>query len=144
MFDPSVPKRLKPRHIATIFNQKMYEALVWKMQQANRFSADSEQGAIRASSINQWDIVIGQPNPNCADEDLAKEVRFGVVIAVSFSPSSNHNHIMLADLKPAHPLSVGVDCGGWNFCYFDNNDTYRTIRVDELNDFWKALEAYHA
>lgn len=144
MFDPSVPKRLKPHHIATIFNQKMYEALVWRMQQDNRFSSESEYGVVEGTDIRQWDIVIGQPFPNGEDAEFAETIRFGVVIGVSFSPTSNHNHIVIADLRAAQPLSLGIECGDWMSIYFDKNDTYRTVRVDELNDFWKALEAYHA
>lgn len=144
MFDPSVPKRLKPHHIANIFNQKMYEALVWRMQQDNRFSLESEYGAVEGTDIKQWDIVVGCPHASAPHPELAEEIRFGVVIGVSFSPSSNHNHIVLADLRAAESLSVGIEVGDWKSIYFSQNDTYRTIRVDELNDFWKALEACYA
>ena len=58
MFDPSLPKHLKPQHITKFFNQKLYEALVWRMSQDNRFS--DEQREIRGINIKQWDIVIGQ------------------------------------------------------------------------------------
>lgn len=144
MFDPSVPKRLKPHHIATIFNQKMYEALVWRMQQDNRFSSEIEYGAVEGTDIKQWDIVVGRPHVSAPHLEIAEIIRFGVVIGVSFSPTSKHNHIVIADLRAAEVLSIGIDVGDWKSVYFASNDTYRTIRVDELNDFWKALEACYA
>lgn len=144
MFDPSIPKRLKPHHIAAIFNQKMYEALVWRMQQDNRFSSESEYGAVEGTDIKQWDIVIGIPFPDSTHEEVAETINFAVVIGVSQSPSANHDYIVLANLTAAPSLSIGIECGESRHIFLNKNDTYRTIRVDELNGFWKALEAHNA
>lgn len=146
MFDPSVPKRLKPHHIATIFNQKMYEALVWRMQQDNRFSADSEQGAICGAGINQWDIVIGQRFAHLdssSERDYQDE--FGIVIGTRTDSSSpQHDHFEVAVLTEVSVCKESTNIGASGRIYHEVNNTFRTITVAELPAFWAALEAYHA
>lgn len=146
MFDPSVPKRLKPHHIAAIFNQKMYEALVWRMQQDNRFSADSEQGAIRASDINQWDIVIGQRFAGVGEpSERDRQDEFAIVTGQKTNldcPQNDHFDLMI--LSKAVVFEDYTNLGGWASIYHETNDTFRTITVSELPAFWAALEAYHA
>lgn len=141
MFDPSVPKRLKPHHIATIFNQKMYEALVWKMQQAKRFSDDNHE--IKGSNIDLWEIVVGD---RFADTGSGRnhDNAFAIVISKNICNLESNNHIHVMAMEDAFRCNDMLTLSSTSGVYFDTNNTFRTIRVDELPKFWAALEACYA
>lgn len=141
MFDPSVPKRLKPHHIASIFNQKMYEALVWKMQQAKRFSDDNHE--IRGSNIDLWEIVVGVRFAGLDGAEHDKPI-FGVVTAKSSSRDGGSDAMDIMVLDEALVTDMHVFIGSHSCIYFERNNTFRTISIEELPEFWKAMEASYA
>lgn len=141
MFDSSVPKRLKPSQVKTIFNQKLYETLLWKMQQCERFSNDERE--IKGTDIDLWDIVIGNRFAGIkGGED--RENEFGIVIGARRSDRSTCDKVDIMIMEELFTTRRYKSAAGYSPVYFTENNTFRTIRADELPEFWKALEACYA
>jgi len=144
MFDPSVPKRLTSKKIATIFNQKMYESLVWRMQQAERFSNHIEGPDIRGADLRLWDIVIGRRCAEYANSPNVDTESFEIVIGIESTEDHAYDHVCLMTLDEAFESEHTTSIGGKGTAYFRTNNTFRTIEVSELPAFWAALEACYA
>lgn len=113
-----------------IFIKNLSEVLIQRMYSMGRFGEDDHY--VGGENLLPWDIVIGQA--------YNKEL-FCVVFAQQHSSKEHFNKVDVIVLEPKG--SHGMIAGLANI-YFTNNDTYRTIREDELPAFRAALEACYA
>lgn len=117
-------------NLQSLFIKNLAELLIQRMHSLNRFSEDDYE--VCGSQFEHWDIVVGQYiNEDC----------FAVVTGTLAADNINCSHIDVVILSNSDRPNKVADK---SLVYFYRNDSFRTIRQDELQDFRAALEACYA
>ena len=122
------------------FVKSLSDVLIDRMYKLDRFSDDEHE--IRGNSIKQWDIVAGATYHEFDDVSFKDEIEYAVVVKVGQKGDELHQLLQILRLCPNQ--ENGIDEGAVTYVFLNTNNTFRTIRANELPQFYAAMEAAHA